>query len=204
MTKNECYEILHKLIDYFYFDDNILFLPKSDQKIFIAQFKDVKRERLSYHKNEISEFLMSHAKAVHYSHVVLEKDTGTLNILKDYRRSINLTSIKPDIKYMFGSYAKALYMQWSNPNGMGMDVIAQELKDRGVHLSGISPADQFIEMVELYKRASQEVGLTGKYLKTEMSENTEKEFRQFIAKELKEFAKTPLKSESNGGKGKSL
>lgn len=190
MKKNEITQILDKLINNFYFDGNVIFLEKENKKDLIGLLKNINKNELMNYSKQITEFMLKNAKAVHYSHTAIKKDTETLDILKQYKRSINLTSIKPDINYTYGSYAKALYMQWSNPNGTEMDVIAEELKESGIYLTGINAADQFIEMVEVYNKANQEQGLNGKTLSYAMNNNTVKDFKKFVNNELTAFSQT--------------
>lgn len=74
-------------------------------------------------------------------------------ILKDYKHNINLRPIKGDIQYYYDK-KNTMFLNWHNKNAVGMDVVAMELEQYGIYLKSENPADQFVEMQNLWKSTS--------------------------------------------------
>lgn len=90
-------------------------------------------------------------------------DDGSINdealyrydVLKDYRGKLDLSSIKSEIHHRFDTRpGNAIIMQWgTTKNGMGVDSVAQELREIGISIDSNNEADIFFEILDIYNNA---------------------------------------------------
>ena len=92
-------------------------------------------------------YIKSHGEIEYWDEDIQEKERIRA-IIKNYKHGINLTPIKGDIEYTYDK-KNTMFLNWHNKYGQGMDVVAEELENRGVFLNSENSADQFIEMQNL-------------------------------------------------------
>jgi len=107
---------------------------------------------------KIAEFIVQNAVVENASDITgaTAEDYRLYNTLKQYKQQFNLDGIKEDVKYIFGKDS-SVFWQWGKrkgTQGLSPDVIAQELKDEGVHIDAINPADIFQDFVRMYREVS--------------------------------------------------
>lgn len=72
-------------------------------------------------------------------------------ILKEYRHSMNLESIRKELKFLYGEHYQNLFYRWHSKNGsLAPDTVAEELKETGIYIKAINPVDIIQEIDELY------------------------------------------------------
>ena len=73
------------------------------------------------------------------------------DILKEYKHEMNLESIRPDLKYIYGDQYQTMFYRWHATGGkMAPDEVAQELSSKGIHIKSINPVDIIEEIDDLY------------------------------------------------------
>lgn len=110
-----------------------------------------------------------------------------IDALKPYLHSINLESLKEEIKYKYDKDNSA-YLLWGKrkgDKGIGVDQIAQALEEQGIRFSAINEADIFFEIDAQYRQA---VKALKKRAKDMLAETLPKEqlkaLKQEIAREI--------------------
>ena len=86
----------------------------------------------------------------------LTKQAAAVN---DYRRKINLSSIKGEINSKYGN-KNSIFLQWHNPNGISVDDAIMELRSQGIDVDDNNIADGFFDMLDIVddaKRATDKV-----------------------------------------------
>ena len=79
----------------------------------------------------------------------------TLTSIENFLHSINLDSIKGEIKYKYDRDNSA-YLLWGKrrgEKGIGVDTIPQILEEQGIHIDAINEADIFFEIDAQYRNA---------------------------------------------------
>jgi len=72
-------------------------------------------------------------------------------MLKKYRKNINLDDIANGLKYHFGNDYTKIRAMWHDKNGLQPDVVAQELKESGVDIPHTHGADIMIWINDQYR-----------------------------------------------------
>ncbi len=73
------------------------------------------------------------------------------DILKEYKQTMNLESIRQDLKFMYGEYYQNIFYRWHSPKGtLQPDIVAEELSEQGIHIKSTNPVDIVEEIDELY------------------------------------------------------
>ena len=110
-----------------------------------------------------------------------------IDALRPYLHSINLDSIKGEIKYKYDRDNSA-YLLWGKrkgESGMGVDQIARILEENGIHFDAINEADIFFEIDAQYRNAVKSLKKKAKdMLSASLSKDQIKELRQEIAREV--------------------
>jgi hypothetical protein len=72
--------------------------------------------------------------------------------LSAYKKGINLSNVKSDLKYLFDTDYKKVMAMWHNPKcQMYPDTVKMKLSDIGIHLDSEHPADIIKEIDSLYR-----------------------------------------------------
>lgn len=116
-----------------------------------------------------------------------ETHTWTISLLKPYLHSIDLSHIKGEIKYRYGSDNSA-YLLWGKrkgEKGMGADQIAQILEEQGMKIDALNEAEIFLEIDSAYRSAVAALKNKAKtLLSSAMSSTERKALKQQIAREV--------------------
>lgn len=98
-----------------------------------------------------------------------------ISFLKPYLHKINLENLKGEIKHRYDKKQKSVYLMWGKrkgEKGLGIDQIAEELREQGYWLEGENEADLLFSLHEAYRNASQ---LLKKEAKVYLNETLSKE-----------------------------
>lgn len=110
-----------------------------------------------------------------------------IDALRPYLHSINLDSLKGEIKYRYDRDNSA-YLLWGKrkgERGIGVDTIPQILEEQGIHIDATSEADIFFEIDAQYRNAVKSLKKRAKDMLSEsLSKDQIKELRQEIAREV--------------------
>lgn len=119
--------------------------------------------------------------------VQVQATIDIIDALRPYLHSINLDSIKGEIKYKYDRDNSA-YLLWGNrrgEKGIGVDTIPQILEEQGIHIDAINEADIFFEIDAQYRNAVKSLKKKAKDMLSEsLSKERVKELRQEIAREV--------------------
>lgn len=117
----------------------------------------------------------------------LQGAIDTVEILKPYLHSIDLNSIKGEIKYKYNT-DNSPYLLWGKrrgAKGIAPDVLGQLLEGSGVQIDAINEADIFFQVDEAYKSAVKALKKKAKtFLSEGLSTNELENLRQEISKEI--------------------
>ena len=111
----------------------------------------------------------------------------TIQVLKPYLHSINLSGIKGDIKHKYDkdNSPYALWGKRKEHGGKGADVIAMELEEEGFYIDGINEADIFFQIDTAYREAVAALKNQAKeLLDSNLTKEERNELKQKIAKEV--------------------
>lgn len=110
-----------------------------------------------------------------------------IDALRPYLHSINLDSLKGEIKYKCDKDNSA-YLLWGKrkgERGIGVDTIPQILEGEGIYIDATSEADIFFEIDAQYRNAVKSLKKRAKDMLSEsLSKDQIKELRQEIAREV--------------------
>ena len=110
-----------------------------------------------------------------------------IDALRPYLHSINLDSLKGEIKYKCDKDNSA-YLLWGKRKGereIGVDTIPQILEGEGIYIDATSEADIFFEIDAQYRNAVKSLKKRAKDMLSEsLSKDQIKELRQEIAREV--------------------
>ena len=110
----------------------------------------------------------------------------TIDMLKPYLHSLDLDSIKGEIKYKYDT-DKSPYLLWGKRRslkGVAPDVLGKELEEV-MQIDAINEADIFFQVDELYRSAVSALKKKAKtFLSEGLSDTERKDLRQEIAKEV--------------------
>ena len=117
-----------------------------------------------------------------------QEDFYTINLLKPYLHSIDLTSIRDEIKHRYDN-DRSVYLLWGkNKNtqtSKTADQIALELNEQGYNIDAENEADIFFKIADAYKQAVTNIKKdTTKALEQVVSKEERDKFRQDVAKEI--------------------
>lgn len=119
--------------------------------------------------------------------VQVQATIDIIDALRPYLHSINLDSIKGEIKYKYDRDNSA-YLLWGKrrgEKGIGVDTIPQILEEQGIHIDAINEADIFFEIDAQYRNAVKSLKKKAKDMLSEsLSKEQVKELRQEIAREV--------------------
>lgn len=119
--------------------------------------------------------------------VQVQATIDIIDALRPYLHSINLDSIKGEIKYKYDRDNSA-YLLWGKrrgEKGIGVDTIPQILEEQGIHIDAINEADIFFEIDAQYRNAVKSLKKKAKDMLSEsLSKERVKELRQEIAREV--------------------
>ena len=122
-----------------------------------------------------------------YDDIDSETHTWTIDLLKPYLHSIDLSGIKGEIKYHYDKDNSA-YLLWGKrkgEKGFTADQIAMELEERGMRIDAINEAEIFLEIDSAYRNAVQALKKKAKQvLNSALSAEERKALKQQIAKEV--------------------
>lgn len=197
MKSEDIKELKDILIYSYVYDDYILLLPKDKERKLNAILKEVKLQDLHKYKEQIVKFILENSHSEKYYVKDVQKDFEVLDLLKEYKRNIDLRGIKNDIYYLFGTYANSIYMYWSNPNGTPIDVVAQQLEYFGIYFKSQHPTDIFCEFIKLYNDAKTESKVVGKPLRINMDLNQMKKYEEYLNKTFDEYLSEKKSSTKN-------
>ena len=110
----------------------------------------------------------------------------TLSVIRRYMHKVDLRGIKGEIQHKFDK-KNAVSLVWgAKQGGMAPDVIAQELQSYGINIEAINEADQFLEMLEIYEKAKNDVTKKADKLKLTAYGSKEQigKLRQQIARDI--------------------
>ena len=127
------------------------------------------------------------AESIYQSDADSEHASYIINTLRPYLRKIDLTSLKGEIAHKYDK-DKSVYARWGKrkgTQGMGVDSIAQELRDSGIQIDATNDADIFFEIDQMYRDSLAQLKSKTKESLSEVgSEEEISQLRQTIAREL--------------------
>lgn len=119
--------------------------------------------------------------------VQIQSAIDIVDALRPYLHSINLDSLKGEIKYRYDKDNSA-YLLWGKrkgEKGIGVDTIPQILEEQGIYIDAISEADIFFEIDAQYRNAVKSLKKKAKDMLFEsLSKEQVNELRQEIAREV--------------------
>ena len=119
--------------------------------------------------------------------VQIQSAIDIVDALRPYLHSINLDSLKGEIKYRYDKDNSA-YLLWGKrkgDKGIGVDTIPQILEEQGIYIDATSEADIFFEIDAQYRNAVKSLKKKAKDMLFEsLSKEQVKELRQEIAREV--------------------
>lgn len=119
--------------------------------------------------------------------VQIQSAIDIVDTLRPYLHSINLDSLKGEIKYRYDKDNSA-YLLWGKrkgDKGIGVDTIPQILEEQGIYIDATSEADIFFEIDAQYRNAVKSLKKKAKDMLFEsLSKEQVKELRQEIAREV--------------------
>lgn len=119
--------------------------------------------------------------------IQIQSAIDIVDALRPYLHSINLDSLKGEIKYKYDKDNSA-YLLWGKrkgERGYGANQIAQELQERGIFIDAINEAEIFFEIDAQYRNAVKALKKRAKEMLSEsLSKEQQKELRQEIAREV--------------------
>ncbi len=81
------------------------------------------------------------------------KDNYYMDMLKPYRKNINLESIKNDLRFLYDEDYPKIMARWNNKHSQNTpDIVAEELEAQGVKIDDTNMTDIFLEINDLYQR----------------------------------------------------
>lgn len=137
----------------------------------------------------IADYLIDHTTLSDmYAQETVSTSMETLSILRGYMHSMDLRSIQGEIKYRYDT-KNTINLLWAAPKGergIAPDVLAQELEGYGITFKSDNSADIFLEMVDMYERAKQDVrdSMQQQELRDYGGEEQLENLRQKIAKDI--------------------
>ena len=136
--------------------------------------------------NKIADYIIDNAVMESYF-AEAENDyyTETIDTLRPFLHSIDLSHIREEIKYRGDNSAYLLWGKKKGESGMTADQVAQKLGEQGVRINAETEADIFFEIDEMYRKAVKELKVkTEEQLKDYLSEEDRKQLRGDIAKAI--------------------
>lgn len=119
--------------------------------------------------------------------VQIQSAIDIVDALRPYLHSINLDSLKGEIKYRYDK-DNSVYLLWGKrkgEKGIGVDTIPQILEEQGIYIDAISEADIFFEIDAQYRNAVKSLKKKAKDMLFEsLSKEQVNELRQEIAREV--------------------
>lgn len=119
--------------------------------------------------------------------IQIQSAIDIVDALRPYLHSINLDSLKGEIKYRYDKDNSA-YLLWGKrkgDKGIGVDTIPQILEEQGIYIDATSEADIFFEIDTQYRNAVKSLKKKAKDMLFEsLSKEQVKELRQEIAREV--------------------
>lgn len=122
-----------------------------------------------------------------YENADVQQALDIIGALKPYLHSINLESLKGEIKYKYDKDNSA-FLLWGKrkgERGYGVDQIAQQLQEQGIFIDAINEADIFFELDAQYRNAVKALKKRAKEMLAEtLPKEQLKSLKQEIAREI--------------------
>lgn len=136
---------------------------------------------------DIADFIMQNSVWENvYNDSKAEYDRYVIETLQPYLKSIDLDSIKSEIKYKYGNNVP--YLMWGKQKGekgIAPDVLAQQLNEEGFNITADTSADIFFAIDESYKKANASLkAITAKNVSQMLDKTAQEEVRQDIARKI--------------------
>ena len=136
---------------------------------------------------KVADYLIQHTVLENiHSELMVQGHSDTIEVLKPYLHKLNLDNIKEDIKYHYGNNSP--YLRWGKrkgEKGIGIDVAAMELSEKGFYIEEINNVDILLHIDEAYRNAVEGIKQTSKRFVNEVvGEDKQKALRQDLAKAL--------------------
>lgn len=136
--------------------------------------------------NKIADYIIDNAVMESYF-AEAENDVyiETIDSLRPFLHSIDLSHIREEIKYRGDNSAYLLWGKKKGESGMTADQVAQKLGEQGIRINAETEADIFFEIDEMYRKAVKELKVkTEEQVKDYLSAEDRKQLRGDIAKAI--------------------
>lgn len=102
---------------------------------------------------QIADLIIENAVIIEYT--TKTEALSNLNAFKDYYHKLDLKDYKGEIKNKYNNLK--MFTLWNKNNGLNVEDVFNELKEKGITIAGNTPDDQIVNMFEMQKKAVEDL-----------------------------------------------
>lgn len=136
--------------------------------------------------SDLAEHIIDNMTITNVDPTVLSELTRDADLIRYYRRKLDLSGIMDEVKSRYGSKAQAIRLQWGvnkNTTKVSIEDAIGELRSEGVSIESDISADAFFEMLDIVEKANKQTQKT--LYKTVREALSEEEFT-YLQEEIRD------------------